>query len=232
MPPNAAYFEAPLEKALCVLAAAKGRGVLALDAATIARTLHDEHGNNVHWRTISAQLDKNRSFVSRRKKNKRWHYTILDLGEKRVFQSATSSVLLVEPSKAIQNVISLHDTLSGLSGTVRVCDPYLSAATIEHLDSCSSSTIRLLTHNIDDTGRLRSLVAVCGPAGKSIEIRKTAKSTIHDRYLIDSRVMLILGTSLNGFGKKECFIIKVGQDIRNQMVSAFDQHWSLAIAWP
>jgi hypothetical protein len=230
MTPDPKHFETALEKALCVLdAQTAGEGV---DAATISRILHDTHGENCHWRTVGSALNQARDLASRRKKDKRWRYTILEKGRQQIRRAGAGQVILVEPSKAVQNVMSLHDTLATLQGTLKICDPYLDAATIEHLDSCGAQNIRLLTHNIHDTGRLRSLLSAFSVAGRTLEVRKTSKAVLHDRYMIDKTKMLILGTSLNGFGKKECFVIAAGQDVKAAMVPIFDSHWSAATVWP
>ncbi len=51
----------------------------------------------------------------------------------------------------IQHVKSLHDQLLELQGNIYICDPYLDASTLEHLDSCTEGTnLFLLTHNTQD----------------------------------------------------------------------------------
>jgi len=39
--------------------------------------------------------------------------------------------------------------------------------------------------------------------------------------------MVILGTSLNGFGKKQSFVIQAGPDIRQTLLAEFDHNWIL-----
>ncbi len=55
---------------------------------------------------------------------------------------------------------------------------------------------------------------------------------LHDRYIIDDSIMVILGTSLNGFGKKQCFVIQTGQDLRSVLIPVFDGAWNSGIIWP
>ena len=66
----------------------------------------------------------------------------------------------------------------------------------------------------------------------SIEVRVALKPDLHDRYIIDADSMLILGTSLNGFGKKQSFITKAGQDIRQTVLKEFRAKWNGATPWP
>jgi len=54
---------------------------------------------------------------------------------------------------------------------------------------------------------------------------------LHDRYLIAGNEVLILGTSLNGFGKKQCFVIRAGKSIAGSLAQTFDDLWSEATPW-
>ena len=51
-------FETDLEKTLCVLALEKDTGDGFFSAAEISRILQERHGENIHWRTIAAILEK------------------------------------------------------------------------------------------------------------------------------------------------------------------------------
>ncbi len=221
-------FSEPIDQALCILHAES-----MLTPAEVSKKLLDNHGVSLHWRTIVTAFNKSKSLVTRRKKNHKFRYSILAEGRDRINGAAVdpTQISFVDPTKAVQNVVTLHDTLSGMSGRVRVCDPYLDATSIEHLDSCVSD-VQYLTHNISDSGRLRQLLTAYKKPGRSIEVRKIGKNVLHDRYVIDKNSMLILGTSLNGFGKKHSFMIRGGQDIRATMLKAFDEHWNKAKPWP
>lgn len=224
-------FDTAIQQSLCILAN-NSESTEGLTTAAISRLLSEEWGVKVHWRTIDAAFDRNRNLVTRRKRKHKWHYTILDKGLE-ALSSSDSKITVIDPKNAIQHIRSLHDQLAELSGNIYICDPYLDAATLEHLDSCCEGTnVLLLTHNIQDTGRLRQLISAFPTTKKRIEIRKTKKAVIHDRYIIDKKGMLILGTSLNGFGKKQCFVISVGQDFRSTMLDSFMGLWADADAWP
>ncbi|MCU7807788.1 MAG: hypothetical protein KZQ73_07960 [Candidatus Thiodiazotropha sp. (ex Semelilucina semeliformis)] len=224
-------FDSELQQALCILANNLESGE-PLTTADISRILREEWGVNLHWRTIGAAFDKNKTLVSRRKRQHKWHYSILAKGQDSLNVS-DSKVTVIDPKNAIQHVKSLHDQLVELKGNIYICDPYLDSVTLEHLDSCAEGTnLSLLTHNIQDTGRLRQLLSAFPNTKKRIEVRKTKKAVIHDRYIVDKKGMLILGTSLNGFGKKQCFIISAGQDIRTTMLDSFKALWETAEVWP
>ena len=135
--------------------------------------------------------------------------------------------------RAVQAVLNLHQFFGDLKGSVRICDPYLDLLTVQHLEVFTAATaIRLLTYNINDTPTLRLALTALGSKRRLVEVRKPVSDILHDRYVIDDASMLILGTSLNSFGKKQCFVIKAGQDIRTILLNNFNQIWNTATVWP
>jgi len=194
--------------------------------------LRSEFGLDVHWRTIDALFAKNKRLAARRKRKGRWEYMLLDAGHD-VLAGGNEAITFIDPTASLQATLRLHDFLANLKGTIRVCDPYLDEATIEHLQACSTSIpVKLLTMNVRDTGPLRRLVAAAKTAGYQFEIRTVAARMLHDRYIIDDATMVILGTSLNGFGKKQSFVIQAGEDIRAMVLPEFEAQWLAATAWP
>jgi hypothetical protein len=151
---------------------------------------------------------------------------LLAQGE-RLLAGANEHSVFVDPTKAIQATIGLHALLAGLKGTICVCDPYLDATTVEHLDSCSkSSEIRVLTQAVRSSGKLTRVLAAARNVFSRFEVRTPAIQDLHDRYVIDAHTMYILGTSLNGFAKKQSFITVAGPDLRAAMLADFNRRWS------
>ena len=147
--------------------------------------------------------------------------------------SVSPRIVLIDPNEPVQAVVTVHDLLSRLSGTVRICDPYVDAATLEHLDCVSpGQKIELLTANIRDSGKFRRMLSALLSKGLDIEIRKTGKKDIHDRYVVDDSMMVIFGSSLNGIGKKQSFVIQAGEDVRGAVLAAFASRWRKATPWP
>lgn len=227
-------YDGDLERALAMLhnASANGAGRWST-AAALSRSLRDEHRISIHWRTIGAKLDSHRrEYVARRKRNGRWEYQILKEGEK-LLHGPDQQITLVDPAKAIQAAKGLHELLAGLKGTIRVCDPYIDNNTIEHLDSCPhTAEIRVLTQKVHASGQLTQMVAAAVRTFRGFQVRTPAVKDLHDRYIIDEESMYILGTSLNGFGKKQSFIIRAGRDVRALMMNEFDRRWTGGALFP
>lgn len=231
-PLDPAAFAEDSDRILAVLHNAKLEGLERLTAVDIAARLNRGCGLGLHWRRVSSVLLGSAGLVDRKKKDGRWHFGLLRAGEERV-SAPPSAIMFVDPAKAVQAVIGLQSLLSQCQGVVRLCDPYFDLATLQHLDACSAaSEIRVLTRNVKDGGALRALHAAFGTQGRIVNVRVAAANVLHDRYLIDSSGMRILGTSLNGFGKKQGFVISAGADMRTAMVAVFDGHWAAATVWP
>jgi hypothetical protein len=141
-----------------------------------------------------------------------------------------SDVQLVDPANALRSVLSLHDVLGGLRGTVRICDPYVDRRTIEHLDAIPrTNRIQLLTKNVTEPDSLRRVVSAA-QRDRPLEVRLGTGEPIHDRYILDDEGMLLLGTSLNGFGKKQSFVVRIGADLRRITQPVFDAMWQRGVA--
>lgn len=231
LPFEPASFEDPLEIILAMLAASKRSGREWLSAAALSRELLRDHGIKIPWQTIQALLRSATGLAARRKRDRQWQFSILRKGEERL-SNVGPSVIVVDPSKAIEATLNLHRVLGALKGDVRICDPYLDHVTIEHLQACPvGSPIRFLTHTIREEPRVRRLLAAARTEGRSIEIRQVPAAALHDRYLIDDASMTVLGASLNGFGKKQCFVLRAGPEFRTAMAADFERRWSPTPTW-
>jgi hypothetical protein len=225
-------FPEPLRQALAILFNSKKAGTIWLTASKISSSLLNDHGLSLNWRTIETVLSDNPALAARRKRNRKWEFTITNPGQEQV-SSGNNPILFVNPTQAVKAVLSLHEFFADLKGSVRICDPYLDALTVQHLEAFTNATaIRLLTYRVTDTPTLRLALTALGSHGRQVEVRKPSSDILHDRYVIDDASMLILGTSLNSFGRKQCFVIKTGQDIRIALLNNFNQLWNAATVWP
>jgi len=224
-------FDDDLRRILSIILLKKQQGVQWPSGLEISQMLRDEFGIPIHWRTVDSILSNNSNLVQRKKRKLRWEYLLLADGESKI-KLAPSAIVIVDPVNALQAVISLHDFLANLNSPIHICDPYLDATSLEHITSCpKAATISILTKNVKDSGKFRQLLSAAQTEGRTWIIRVASAPVLHDRYIIDSNSMLILGTSLNGFGKKQCFVIKAGKDIQQVMKREFDNLWNSATAW-
>jgi hypothetical protein len=229
---NPADFTEQLDKILAGLIGLAGNTRTPQSAAAVSKSLLDNHGVHIHWRTIESELRRNKDFAIASKKGGQWVFAPLNAASQRL-NGATNDVMFIDPSNAVMATIKLHDKLASLAGLIRICDPYLDSRTLHHLDAITRNvTINFLSFNITDNGTTRSLVQVFAAKHVNLQIRRAHANILHDRYIIVGQEMLILGTSLNGFGKKQSFVIRAGQTIASSLTVTFDDLWSKATPWP
>lgn len=149
-------------------------------------------------------------------------------GEDRL--ASGTSVVLVDPARALQETRELENILGQLKGPVAICDPYLDCRTLDFLGSMQGATsVKVLTERVMDEEKVRrDLKAVEKQIGASVEVRKAPKGVLHDRYIIHNGGMLILGTSLNSFAMKQSFVSKAGNDVREATKDYYTKRWDSA----
>jgi hypothetical protein len=124
----------------------------------------------------------------------------------------------------------MEEILASLKGDLKICDPYIENKTIDFIAECgSASSIRLLTSNVlKETKLRRDFAAYDKEYTSMLEIRISPNGALHDRYILHADGMLLMGTSLNGFAKKQSFLVSLGPDIRAATEAAFDRVWASA----
>ncbi len=214
-------------RALWVLAAAEQAGESVLTPAEISTALRDVHKIALPRQRVQALLAKEKGTVAPRKKGGVRAYQIMQAGVDVVTASSTTTVIFVEPEQAFSKIRKTEEILAGLQGTLRVCDPYVDGRTLDFLAGCqSAAAIRLLTVNIGKPNPFaRDLTAFNKEHGGRLEARVAAQRDLHDRYIIHDDGLLLLGASLNGLGKKQSFVIAVGNDLRAAVATAFESRW-------
>jgi len=155
------------------------------------------------------------------------HRFITQINEKYAkFSNKSGSVLIIDPTNPINAIISFHDIMKNLKGDISICDPYLDKTSLNYLDSISvQNKIYLLSQKITIDGEFNSILLGLRKKGLQLDIRKTNKRILHDRYVIDSKNIYFLGTSLNGIGNTQSFIFKMESEIRNSVELIFQSNW-------
>lgn len=217
-------------RVLWVLAATKDDSELAyLTPAQISDILCDREGVDVPRQRAAGILQKEIGTVTRKRYQGRNKYKIMKKGIEEITPASLSSIY-VNPELALTQIRRMEEILASLKGDLKVCDPYIENKTIDFLSECrSSSSIKLLTSNILKESKLRrDLVAYDKEHASKIEVRIASNGVLHDRYILHYDGMLLLGTSLNGFAKKQSFLVSLGPDIRAATEVAFNRVWASA----
>jgi hypothetical protein len=228
--PGIGELEEERLKALWILRVGQtGADTPVMTPAEISNVLRDVYGVSLSRQRIEGLLTGERGTVAKRKKDGKRAYQLMQIGIDEV-ERAKPAVLLIEPERALSSLRDTEALLRGLSGTLKICDPYVDGRTLDLLGECGGAdAIELLTANINKaTAFKRDAKAFGRQYGHTLDVRVAAAGILHDRYVIHDKGMLLFGTSLNGLGFKQSFVVSLGQDIRASVSKTFDSYWAKA----
>lgn len=216
-----------LDRALWVLANSKREGDEYLSAAEVARRLTNVHKIATDANAVRMGFKRAaRGLVHAKKQDGGTTYAIMEEGERYLSSLGEPRVVLIEPDKAYSSRRRVEEFFQGCTGLIKICDPYVDARSLDPLTAIPKrSEIRLLTSNVYDGARVQKEIEAYRKEYSLLEVR-VSRDALHDRYLILEDKIWSLGHSLNGLGKREAFIISLGQDMRSQMVVLFDRRWA------
>lgn len=181
--------------------------------------------------SIRKVLNKNKLFFHRRTQG----YSLMTAGVMALHAAVISEkgVVIIEPNKPYSaKRYALNKIFNNTSGTVRICDPFFDVSLLDFvlLNFRKSTKIDILTHKIVEkpAGALSRLLKDLKIEGYGIEVRNLSQNIIHDRYIIDDKNMWLSGNSFNHLGNKESFVVTLGNDMRQSMLSTFNTRWKSA----
>ncbi|MCT8999009.1 hypothetical protein [Chelativorans intermedius] len=217
-------------RVLWVLAAVREDPELAyMTPSQVADVLCDGEAIHVPRQRAAGILQKERGTVAKKRYQGRIHYRIMKQGLEEVAPASLSSVY-VDPEQALSQIRRMEEVLASLKGDLKICDPYIENKTLDFIAECTaSSSIKLLTVNVlKETKFRRDLAAYQKEHTKPLEVRVAPNGGLHDRYILHEDGMLLMGTSLNGFAKKQSFLVTLGPDIKAATETAFNKTWASA----
>lgn len=160
-------------------------------------------------------------------------YRLMEKGRKELMATHVDETVFIESGQPFSaKRTQLAKIFKAMKGTVKICDPYLDAATLDVVFTLVDKKvpIKILTQKINDkpAGTVKRILADLAKEGFLIEVRQYGASDIHDRYVLDDSTMWLSGNSLNGLGSKESFIVKLGSDMAQSTRALFDSRWKTA----
>lgn len=226
-------FEEERLQIFCVLKTAAADDRLAwLTSGEISDILCEVEGLNIPRQRVAAILTSaDRQQVAKRKLQGKDHFRLMHAGEVELeARQPKAGAHFIDPERGFSAIRTFEDTLAGLGGALKVCDPHVENKTLDFLAACASAqSIDLLTVNVHKESTFRrDLTAFRQEHPVALNVRISANPKLHDRYILHDGGMLLLGGSLNGFAKKQSFVIAVGPDLRLVTETAFGNQWSKA----
>src|SRR5690606_20530259 len=104
---------------------------------------------------------------------------------------------------------------------LRVADPFAASEQLHKLGGTLSGS-RVITGAKSAQRRL----AGSWPRQNAVDVRLL--HSLHDRFIVGPRHGLIMGTSLNGLGKRHSFLVLTDATMRYQLAETFEQLWAAA----
>lgn len=230
--PDVHTLDDDLDVALWVLLVGSEKlGLASMSAADVAEAATLQMRRALSRQRAAAVLSSAKGLVARVGRSKPAQFTILRAGVERI-NGRQGGVLMIDPTTAFSGLQQLDAILGGVNGELSICDPYVDDKTLVALTAVPKAVpIKLLTLNISDPQQFRRRLQAYDREYGNLEIRGSPTPDLHDRYMIDSSRMWLLGQSLNGIGKKQTFIVTIGEDVRAATDRAFRQRWSGAARW-
>lgn len=163
--------------------------------------------------------------VHSKRKTKATLFSIMEEGKRTL--SSLQSVMFISPEAAFTGLKNFEEVLGRLKGDICICDPWVDKKTLDVISMIPSKCeVKLLTINVKDYRAFKRYYEAFKRQYRNLEIKICQKSVLHDRYIISSDGMLLIGQSFSGIGKKQTFIVQVGKDIKEQMIRLFNQLWA------
>lgn len=196
-------------------------------ASEISKVLVEDYGISTTRQAVQSALSREKVIVHKNSSG----YKLMEKGRVQLKdQILTEAVVMIEAGKPFTaKNIDLKKVFSSLSGEISISDPYIDIQTLDlifkHVDK--THNVRILTKNIIEkpSGILLRHLTELRNEGYQIEVGIYSSSDLHDRYLMDQATFWLSGNSLNNLGKKESFIVRLGEDIRQSMMATFNSRW-------
>jgi len=148
-------------------------------------------------------------------------------------------VWFLEAGKPRTAHTELSTIFNELSGELRICDPYYGTGSLARLGLLTHcGPIRFLTRIADrqESATLPRLLTEFMKEHPQVSFKRHVNDSIHDRFILSDKEIVLLGHGLKDAGNKESLITRLPRDIIGDMTDAltqsFDQKWAAATVLP
>lgn len=236
--PDFYNYKKPLEMGLWVLWVVKEKlEIKKLTSEQIAKIIRDVKEVSCKQLSIIRAFSRAVDKVHIYKEGKDVYFEIMKPGKDHLISHVKESSIEIsyfEPDKRYTSKRLLEKKiLNNLKGELRIVDPYCSERTLDILSTVKNRVVNFLTRveNLRDKERKRFLRELQDFKSEhlKIEFRNYPHKDIHDRYIISSELLVILGHSIKDLGAKESFAVILNKDTSKNVVEAlienFNQRW-------
>ena len=227
----------PLDMGLWVLWIAKEKlNIKKLSAEQIASIIRDVKEISMDARSITNSFNPAKKKIHSYKVDGDTYYEIMKPGKDYLLSLTKKGYIEVfyfEPGKPYSNKrIVSKDILSPLEGELKIVDPYCDIKTLDILKDVKNATVKFLcrTDNLKDKkARFLRQLQDFKAEHSHVEVRDYPNDDIHDRYILSSDGLILLGHSIKDLGSKESFAISLRKDAYKNLVESiienFGRRW-------
>lgn len=227
-----------LKRSLWILWVTKDKlKIRKLTTEQIASIIRDVKEISIDAKSITKSFNKAGDKIYTYKEGEEVYFEIMKPGKDHLIshiKEGSIEVFYFEPDKRYTSKrILSKNILHNLKGELRIVDPYCSERTLDILSNVKNRLVKLLTRvkNLREKERNRFLRELQDFKSEHLEIefRNYPHKDIHDRYIISSELLVILGHSIKDLGTKESFAIILNKDTNKNIVEAlienFNRRW-------
>lgn len=236
--PDFYSYKRPLERGLWILWVVKEElGIKRLTAEQIASIIRDVKEVSVHAKSINNAFTRAKGKIHIYHENEVVSFEIMKEGKKHLVSQAKEgsiNVFYFEPGKRYMSRRFLSKNILGVvRDGLKIVDPYCGERTLDILNGIENKTVKFLTRveNLRERERNRFLRVLQDfkSENPNIEFRNYPNTDIHDRYIISSNFLVILGHSIKDLGGKESFAIvlnrETSKNIIETLIENFNRRW-------
>jgi hypothetical protein len=176
--------------------------------------------------------------ISRKTIDDETQYKLMTAGRREVeplLNVGTIGVSFVEAGRPRTARKNLQDLFSGLTGTIRLCDPYYGVRSLDVLEMIPlPCSVRFLTSRpTENEAKIKVAIGYFKTEHPNTEFRVyPPPAPMHDRYLLSGDVLLLLGHGITDIGNKESFVVNISKeyagDLIQELATSFDAKWAKA----
>ena len=232
--PDFYFYKTVMERGLWVLWVSKEKlGIKRLQAEEIASFIIDVKETEVTARSIINSFSRAGDKVHTHRDNEDTFFEIMKTGKDFLLsklKGRSVQLFYFEPDRRYSSKrILAKNILDDLQGELKIVDPYCNERTLDILKEVRDRKVKVLTRveNLKQKDRDRFLREVKDfkSESKNIEFKNYLYTDIHDRYVISSDFLVILGHSIKDLGNKESFAILLDKNASKNIVEALNENF-------
>ena len=231
-------YKKPLKRSLWILWVTKEKlETKKLTAEQIASIIRDVKEISINAKSITQSFNKAGNKIYTYKENEEVYFEIMKPGKDHLIshiKEGSIEVFYFESDKRYTSKrILSKNILHNLKGELRIVDPYCGERTLDILGNVKNRVVKFITRveNLREKDKKRFLRELKDFKSEhsEIEFKNYPHKDIHDRYIISSELLVILGHSIKDLGAKESFAIVLNKDTNKNIVETlienFNKRW-------